>query len=89
MRIKCNYLIKDKKAVRLIVRIKAVENTILEAQLLLVKITSNFKRGNPSFQYVSSMLNRLRKQLRQSIINKKLCQNPLNPGFWRSDIFID
>ena len=31
---------------RLIVRIKAVENTILEAQLLLAKITGNFKRGN-------------------------------------------
>ena len=40
MRIRCNYLIKDTKAVR----IRADENNILEAQLLLAKITGSFKR---------------------------------------------
>ena len=46
---RCNYLTNDKKTERLIARIKAVENNILEAQLLLAKITVNFKRENPSF----------------------------------------
>ena len=39
-------VVKDKEAERLIKRIKAVENNILEVQLLLAKITGNFKRGN-------------------------------------------
>lgn len=39
-------VVKDKEAERLITRIKAVENNILEVQLLLAKITGNFKRGN-------------------------------------------
>lgn len=39
-------VVKDKEAERLIARIKAVENNILEVQLLLAKITGNFKRGN-------------------------------------------
>ncbi|MER2128277.1 hypothetical protein [Solibacillus sp.] len=39
-------VIKDKEAERLIARIKAVENNLLEVQLLLAKITGNFKRGN-------------------------------------------
>ena len=39
-------VVKDKEAERLIKRIKAVENNILEVQLLLAKITGNFKHGN-------------------------------------------
>ncbi|MEK3954806.1 hypothetical protein [Psychrobacillus sp. FSL K6-1464] len=39
-------VVKDKEAEHLIARIKAVENNILEVQLLLAKITGNFKRGN-------------------------------------------
>ena len=39
-------VVKDREAERLIARIKAVENNILEVQLLLAKITGNFKRGN-------------------------------------------
>lgn len=35
-------VVKDKEAERLIARIKAVENNILEVQLLLAKITGNF-----------------------------------------------
>lgn len=33
----------------LIARIKKVEDNITEVQLLLAKITSNFKRGNEKF----------------------------------------
>ena len=39
-------VVKEKEAERLIAKIKAVENNILEVQLLLAKITGNFKRGN-------------------------------------------
>ena len=39
-------VVKEKEAERLITKIKAVENNILEVQLLLAKITGNFKRGN-------------------------------------------
>ena len=39
-------IVKDKEAERLIARIKAVENNIIEVQLLLAKITGNFKHGN-------------------------------------------
>ena len=39
-------VVKDREAERLIARIKAVENNILEVQLLLAKITGNFKHGN-------------------------------------------
>ena len=39
-------VVKDREAERLITKIKAVENNILEVQLLLAKITGNFKRGN-------------------------------------------
>ena len=39
-------IVKDKEAERLIARIKAVEDNILEVQLLLAKITGNFKHGN-------------------------------------------
>ena len=39
-------VVKDKEAERLIARIKAVEDNVLEVQLLLAKITGNFKRGN-------------------------------------------
>ena len=39
-------IVKDKEAERLIERIKAVEDNITEVQLLLAKITGNFKRGN-------------------------------------------
>ena len=39
-------VVKDKEAERLIKRIKAVENNRLEVQLLLAKITGNFKHGN-------------------------------------------
>lgn len=39
-------IVKNKEAERLIARIKAVENNIIEVQLLLAKITGNFKHGN-------------------------------------------
>ena len=42
-------IVKDKEAERLIARIKAVEDNITEVQLLLAKITCNFKRGNEKF----------------------------------------
>jgi len=38
--------IKDREAERLIARIKEVEDNITAVQLLLAKITGNFKRGN-------------------------------------------
>ncbi|WP_455660528.1 hypothetical protein [Pradoshia sp.] len=38
--------VKDKEADRLIAKIKAAEDNSLEVQLLLAKITGNFKRGN-------------------------------------------
>ncbi|MGE7877691.1 hypothetical protein [Peribacillus muralis] len=39
-------VVKDKEAERLIKKIKDVENNILEVQILLAKITGNFKHGN-------------------------------------------
>ncbi|MFJ7754363.1 hypothetical protein ACQKGI_18280 [Peribacillus muralis] len=39
-------VVKDKEAERLLKKIKDVENNILEVQLLLAKITGNFKHGN-------------------------------------------
>ncbi|WP_342509153.1 hypothetical protein [Sporosarcina sp. FSL K6-2383] len=39
-------IIKDSVAERLIARIKEVEDNITEVQLLLAKITGNFKHGN-------------------------------------------
>ena len=39
-------IVKDKEAERLIVRMKEVEDNIEAVQLLLAKITGNFKRGN-------------------------------------------
>ncbi|MGE7672887.1 hypothetical protein ACQKMV_04775 [Lysinibacillus sp. NPDC094403] len=39
-------IIKDKEAERLITRIKEVEDNITALQLLLAKITGNFKRDN-------------------------------------------
>ncbi|WP_057762032.1 hypothetical protein [Cytobacillus praedii] len=39
-------IIKDSEAERLIARIKQVEDNLIEVQLLLAKITGNFKRGN-------------------------------------------
>ena len=39
-------IIKDSEAERLIARIKEVEDNMIEVQLLLAKITGNFKRGN-------------------------------------------
>ena len=39
-------ILKEKDAEHLIARIKAVENNITEVQLLLAKITGNFKHGN-------------------------------------------
>ena len=41
--------LKDREALRLIERINEVENNITELQLLLAKITGNFKRGNEKF----------------------------------------
>ncbi|MCL1696917.1 MULTISPECIES: hypothetical protein [unclassified Lysinibacillus] len=38
--------VKDKEAERLITRIKEVEDDRTAVQLLLAKITGNFKRGN-------------------------------------------
>ncbi|MGE7768574.1 hypothetical protein [Peribacillus sp. NPDC096540] len=42
-------IVKDRDAERLIARIKEVEDNIIEIQLLLAKITGNFKRGNEKF----------------------------------------
>lgn len=39
-------IVKGTEAERLIARIKAVEDNIIEVQLLLAKITGNFKHGN-------------------------------------------
>jgi hypothetical protein len=39
-------MIKDKEAERLIEKINAVEDEKAKVQLLLAKITGNFKRGN-------------------------------------------
>ncbi|PJN91654.1 hypothetical protein [Bacillus sp. mrc49] len=39
-------VVKDKQAERLIKKIKNCEHSILEVQLLLAKITGNFKHGN-------------------------------------------
>ena len=39
-------IVKDKEAERLIEKIKAVEDNKTEVQLLLAKITGNFKHGN-------------------------------------------
>ncbi|SFA69905.1 MULTISPECIES: hypothetical protein [unclassified Bacillus (in: firmicutes)] len=39
-------IVKDKEAERLIARITEVEDEKTEVQLLLAKITGNFKRGN-------------------------------------------
>ncbi len=39
-------IVKGKEADRLIARIKAAEDNMAEVQLLLAKITGNFKRGN-------------------------------------------
>lgn len=39
-------MVKDKEAEALISKIKKVEDNITEVQLLLAKITGNFKRGN-------------------------------------------
>lgn len=41
--------VKDREAERLIARIKEVEDNIKAVQLLLAKITGNFKRGNEKF----------------------------------------
>ncbi|WPK11067.1 hypothetical protein R6U77_14380 [Lysinibacillus louembei] len=39
-------IVKDKEAERLLTKIKAEENNSAAVQLLLAKITGNFKRGN-------------------------------------------
>ncbi|HAM82263.1 hypothetical protein [Ornithinibacillus bavariensis] len=39
-------IVKDAEAERLIAKIKEVEDNAIEVQLLLAKITGNFKRGN-------------------------------------------
>ena len=39
-------IVKDKAAERLLAKIKAVEDNLTEVQLLLAKITGNFKHGN-------------------------------------------
>lgn len=39
-------IVKDREAERLIARIKEVEDNVTAVQLLLAKITGNFKRGN-------------------------------------------
>ncbi|THE12711.1 hypothetical protein E1I69_09965 [Bacillus timonensis] len=39
-------IIKDREAERLITKIKEVEDDNIKIQLLLAKITGNFKRGN-------------------------------------------
>ncbi|MFF2797554.1 hypothetical protein [Lysinibacillus xylanilyticus] len=41
--------VKDREAERLIARIKEVEDNITAVQLVLAKITGNFKRGNEKF----------------------------------------
>jgi len=43
-------IIKDREAECLIKRIKEVEDNITAVQLLLAKITGNFKRGNEKFR---------------------------------------
>jgi len=42
-------IVKDREAERLIVKINKVEDNITAVQLLLAKITGNFKRGNEKF----------------------------------------
>lgn len=42
-------IVKEREAERLIARIKEVEDNLTEVQLLLAKITGNFKRGNEKF----------------------------------------
>lgn len=42
-------IVKDREAERLIKRINEVEDNITAVQLLLAKITGNFKRGNEKF----------------------------------------
>ncbi|MGG2016216.1 hypothetical protein [Bacillus sp. S10(2024)] len=39
-------IVKDREAERLIARIKEVEDNVTAVQLLLAKMTGNFKRGN-------------------------------------------
>ncbi len=39
-------IVKNKEAERLLTKIKAVEDDMTEVQLLLAKITGNFKHGN-------------------------------------------
>jgi hypothetical protein len=39
-------IIKDSEAANLITKMKEVEGNLTEVQLLLAKITGNFKRGN-------------------------------------------
>lgn len=39
-------IVKEKEAERLLAKIQQVEGQIKEVQLLLAKITGNFKRGN-------------------------------------------
>jgi len=39
-------IVKDREAERLIAKIKEVEDNKIAVQLLLAKITGNFKRGN-------------------------------------------
>lgn len=39
-------IVKDREAEHFIAKIKEVEDNIIEVQLLLAKITGNFKRGN-------------------------------------------
>ncbi|KOP78633.1 hypothetical protein AMS59_12470 [Lysinibacillus sp. FJAT-14745] len=42
-------IVKDREAERLIARINEVKEDITAVQLLLAKITGNFKRGNEKF----------------------------------------
>ncbi|MEH6979934.1 MULTISPECIES: hypothetical protein [Bacillus] len=42
-------IVKDREAGRLIARIKEGGDNITEVQLLVAKITGNFKRGNEKF----------------------------------------
>lgn len=39
-------IVKEREAERLIAKIQEVEDNMVEVQLLLAKITGNFKRGN-------------------------------------------
>lgn len=39
-------MVKDKEAERLTAKIRDAEDNVIEVQLLLAKITGNFKRGN-------------------------------------------